>query len=267
MLPSPKIIKYTARAQLKNKWVSAVCVSLIFLATVIFNGILAGIISSVLISASSLVFAVVLAFFVIFMLFLTIPLFQGVIRWFWFFSIEKELDISSVFYYYSDAKLLGKTIVFYSQLIFALIIRGILVFIPAILYLVLSSQQFYEMFGIVAPTILPVLWPLGYLLYFVCGILFLILAQKFALAPGILATNDDITVDDAIVLSKYLSAINRNAFISFALSFIGWGILCLLGVTMIFILPYMFMAYAVFTKFTISNHRYEQGKMGEKAYI
>ena len=265
MLPSARAVKTTAKAQLKNQWPNCICVGLIPVAAFLFL-ILFGILISIMVPKNVLAIPFIFIL-VVLTVFLSIPLIQGCIRWFWFFSIEKPLGISHVFYYYSEWNLVYKTIVLYTLTIWNLMLKALLCYIPLIISYLLTNQNFYELIGISAPLIIPVLWPIYYLLFAVCSVLFIFVAQNNLFALIVMVIDEDLDCIEIIILAKkLLKGKNGSAFLLF-FSFFGWMLINFLGIPLVFTIPYMLMAYAVFAKFLVFNHRYEQGIIGEKPLI
>ena len=98
-IPNSSVVKTTARAALKGRWVEAVTVSSLGLFSLLIVSFIQSIVSisnnEWLMRASSIVA-------VIFSIFVLSPLFLGIIRFFWRLTDSAKDDMSSVFYYFGS---------------------------------------------------------------------------------------------------------------------------------------------------------------------
>ncbi len=266
MLPSPKVVKCNARAALKNKWPQSIAVSFIVLAAFIFNNFFLGVLQAQG-SAKNLILMGVLLICTAFFVVLTIPLFFGAIRWFWFLAIEKELPVAEIFYYYSDFRLFVRTLGLYVRLLLRTVFFGFCCFIPLIVLLVLQNQAFYDLTGLKAPMVMPILWPLEYVFFLIGMFLTIVIMMKYSLSPIIAVMNDDIPLSSVIKNSARLVGNERAEVLSFICSFIGWFLLGLLGIPLFYTLPFIIMSYSVFSKFIFFAHRKNAAALGEKPLI
>ena len=92
------------------------------------------------------------------------------------------------------------------------------------------------------------------LLFIIPGI---IASYRYSMVPYILAENPDMSPKDAISLSKVLMIGNKWRLFCLNLSFIGWDILCVLtlGVLYIWVSPYKHAALAAFYRSIIPANR------------
>ena len=96
--------------------------------------------------------------------------------------------------------------------------------------------------GMLLMTIYIVGWTL---LLIVPGI---IKSLSYALTPFILVDNPELSADGAIVLSMKMMDGHKLDFFILCLSFIGWGLLCILtlGIGFFWLIPYQYTAVAAF---------------------
>ena len=118
MLPSSKVIKNTARKQLKNNWTQAIIAASVLLLVVILAAVWGSMVLALLSGIrmvnglfSSAAWFLATAFGATISLSIIIPLMQGVVRWFWFLGLEKELPLSEAFYYFSEWSLFSKSLI------------------------------------------------------------------------------------------------------------------------------------------------------------
>ena len=93
------------------------------------------------------------------------------------------------------------------------------------------------------------------------------IAVRYSLAPVIAVINEDIDARSAIALSATIARRYKNAYFNVLVSFIGWIVLSVLGVTMLYTLPFLFVSYTVFCRFAINSYRTDCCVRGEKPLI
>ena len=100
----------------------------------------------------------------------------------------------------------------------------------------------HNVWGMFLMTVFIVLWSL---LLFIPGI---IKAFAYSLTPYILVDRPELSANEAINLSKAMMKGHKFDFFWLGLSFIGWGILCVLtlGIGIFWLMPYMYTTYAAF---------------------
>ncbi len=262
MKPSSRIIKETARTQLKNHWVQAIFVTLVLLAVVLFVQIFSSaffylfkrvVYSGTSLSAVGIVLVVVCS---LFSLCLVIPVFQGTVRWFWFLGIDKVLPIQDIFYYYSEVRLFVKALAVNLQLAARVVITVILCCSPATIGL-RAAEALEKEFKYIAKLVSG----FSFFLLLAGVLLALKLVSKYLIIPALLAAKEELDINDITTISKIIT-FGKNGYMPLVASFIGWIILSFLGVTLLYTVPYFLAAYVVFARFTITNHRFEAARHG-----
>ncbi|MEE0945235.1 MAG: DUF975 family protein [Acutalibacteraceae bacterium] len=246
-MASSKAVKATALAILKGNWGNAVAMAMIpFCASVI--AYLIGSLLSLPMGTFSAIIVIAIN------LILCAPLWLGAIRCYWRMANDVKDGVSEVFYYFSDVALYKRTL-FFSLRLFLLVALGIVVvFIPALAVDFVTSESFYTMLNIATP-----LWVLN--LNFISGILgFLGFAASIAyvicffLAAFVFVTRDDIEPSKCIREGMKMAKYTKNTFSSYVFSFLGWILLSLFFVPVIFTAPYMLMAYTVGCRFAVASY-------------
>ena len=124
MSANSRVVKITAKATLKNNYVPSIF-SVLALVFCCFIGLYStGYLSLVV---GEIISSVILFFYTIF---LTIPLFFGVLRFFWRMLCSSIDNPVSVFYFFSEKKLYFNCLKLTLKLILKAIVPAIILFIP-----------------------------------------------------------------------------------------------------------------------------------------
>lgn len=104
------------------------------------------------------------------------------------------------------------------------------------------SNYWHKVWGMLLTYIFIVLWSL---LFLIPGI---IKAYSYAMTPFILEENPELSANEAIDRSRFMMRGHKFDLFWLQLSFIGWGLLCLLtaGIGLLWLVPYMQTATAAF---------------------
>ncbi len=265
MLPSSKVIKNTARKQLKNNWTQAIIAVSVLLLAVILAAVW-GSMALALLSGikmvnglfSSAAWFLATAFGTTISLSIIIPLMQGVVRWFWFLGLEKELPLSEAFYYFSEWSLFSKSLILGLRFLGRVILTFFICSLPAAA--VFSAAESEDANALLLRVLAILLLLLG-------SLITVRAALSYCLAPIALVINEELQPHDAIEISKSIVSANKGACFFVALSFLGYGLISILGITLIYTLPFVFVSYSVFVRFLITGHRFEAARYGIKPLI
>ena len=253
-------IKKTAKSLLSGNMLKSVISSLVFLFCVWIGVNL----STVITTFCGSVYSYIFLFF--FTLYLTIPLFFGLLRFTW--RLIKDLDDKpiSVFYYFSHISLYFKVLKLVFAVFFKLLPIAVILFLPVFFIWVLSQSFIFEMFDISIP-----LWSrnLTYALFFsrtISNFLLIFFSLKYYIAPVLFVADEKIDVREALYMSYVISKKTSLDFIFLIFSFTGWIIVSLFAFPLIFTLPYFLTAYAVHTDLAITEYNEHIEKLNEKNY-
>lgn len=269
MLPKSRVIKLTARTGLRGHWPEAMAVTVILSLSILFAEMFRATVASVfgtMLSTSDGRFTVpglvVMLFVAVIVIFFSVPLCLGVVRWFWNLSGSKVRPIREIFYYYSEWHLFTKSVFTAARLLVKVLWAALLCYLPAWLVWALTQNSVYELIGIKPLTDAAVLWPLLYLFCILSTLVLLKIILRYLLAPILVILDEDLDPGDAVNISKTIAKTHKNAYVYIFLSFLGWIAFSAFGVTLLYTLPFLFMSYAVFARFAISNHWHEAEREG-----
>lgn len=248
-MPGNAAVKNTARVILKGMWPKLIACTFLGIA-VAFIGIYA--ISAVSLLVFGAVWMELLALICYFLL-IFMPLSLGILRFVWRQINDADDDIEIVFYYFSSAAQYFKSLLFTVTFGIKLLISAVLAFFPylAVRYALYSSADFLsEQMEMRLLFLSAIFW--------LCGmIFFIILSVRYYISPLLFVCCSDIEVSEVMHLSKLISRKTAGSYIVLVLGMIGWILLSVFGITMIYTVPYLLLTYAVHCRYAIYyyNHR------------
>ena len=259
---SSKTIKATARTNLRSKWTQALAVTVILLAAVFTSILLCELILSVFKTVifnqsgaytwlgSIVALAVSICSFV-----LSLPVIQGAVRWFWALIIDSELSLSELFYYYSSPKLLSKTLMLYARVIVRYIVTAVICFAPSVAIWFVGENVLQNVREYTEALPIFSVKPLAIFFAVIGLVFFLKFAFKTSFSMVLIVIDERLDYVDALSLSKKICAKKRFSCVYIILSYFGWLLISLLGITMLYTLPFMLCSYVVSARFAITNYR------------
>ena len=248
MTPTNSVVKITAKSVLSNKWVRAIFATAILLFILFISLNTASILNLVLGDIFANVFLAAISFFMIF------PVALGLIRYFWRFLFEVEDNPTMIFYYISNSKVYKKSLTLIFNLSYRFILYSLLINLPRIILILMSKSFVYEFIGMPIPMWSANLSGVSTILGVISSVVIFFVISKFYLAPVIFVADDNIDVHEAMHMSTIISKKSSMDFYYLILSFIGWLLLCLLVVPLIFVLPYFIVSYLVHVRFAIAEY-------------
>ncbi len=253
---SSKAVKATAKMLLKENWTGAIAVaaapvlatSVVYIASYLLNLPLGNF--SVIIN--------IVAYF-----FLLSPLWLGVFRCYWRMANDVKDAYSETFYFFSSFHLYKRALAYTFKITFRLAVVFLLFFLPAIIVKLLTTEYFYEFFGMTTP-----LWVLGFSPAFYV-LEFAGLSASVAYLFGIFlptflfVANEDMSASDCIKRGIEIGKTCKNSIATITLSYSWWILLSLFMVPLLFTLPYLLMSYIVACRFGVTQYNLNIDKMNE----
>lgn len=269
MLPTNVAAKSTARVTLKKRWPAAIAVSLIlltvFVMEIYFQQLMLIIVkgdfiwspfqpqnivylnqwSNVLVTVISTAFCVAISF----------PLFFGVLRWFWRVTNGADDSVGGVFYYFSSVDKYFMAIKLFWGFFWRTVVITAIVFLPYIIVTVLTSPDVYALFGKSIPLGISSLASISGFLAVIGTVGFIALIIRYYLVPSIIFWDETVSVHDAFKYSVIVSKGSKSAYFYFLISFIGWLVLSLLAIPLLFTIPYFLGSVTVFSRYILNNYQ------------
>ncbi|MGI6280174.1 MAG: DUF975 family protein [Acutalibacteraceae bacterium] len=241
-------VKSTAKTALRGNWTGAIAACCVLLFTLL---LCVNIASAISMFAGNIAFAVS---FLIMLLFLGFPVFLGVLRFIWRMMFSMQDSPLQVFYWFSSTANYKKAVKFIISFVLRIVFWSVLLNLPAWILQAFSSGYVFEFFDIAAPIWTANLkYPIGFLKS-AAGIAVFVIMLRYYLAPILLVADDNIDVYEAMHMSSVISRKTAVDFIYFIFSFLGWILLSLFVVPLIFTLPYIVTSYAVHVRFCVAEY-------------
>ncbi len=166
-----------------------------------------------------------------------VPLYMGAFRWLWNMLSGADEPMSTLFFYYDNLSDYKKSISLGFNFMLRILLWSIAALIPFVFFmaLCLASSSYESNFGMVTVIIVFFLTVLSA----VFGIIFIIAKLcKYILAIPMIFADENLSVKDVFYLSKRIIKGKRAGLMLLVISFVGWLLLCLLAIPMIWVLPY-----------------------------
>ncbi len=255
-------IKVCAKQALKNHWPEAIAVSMTMVALSLLDVILQAILTTVfrvdtvwsvleptaLPKYSVVAGAGITVFSSLYGLLLYTPFVFGVLRWFWMLIQGKNCAIGDVFYYFSSGKRFLKVVSVSFFLLLRVILGAIVCFLPYALCSLLTTPELYNAFGYSMPVIISGIFPLEYFFELAGSFLFLFWCSRYALFFVALFEQPELSANSMISYSVKLTKGKLFKLVGFVASFIGWFLLCILVLPMLFVVPFALASFAIYAR-------------------
>ena len=272
MLPTNAAAKSTARVTLKKRWPAAIAVSLILLTVFIigiyFQQLLLTILkgdnvwsplepqniiylnqwSNVLVTVASTLFSFIITF----------PLVLGVLRWFWRITGGADDSVGGVFYYFSSVNNYILSLKVFWGFFWRTVALTAIVFLPYMIVYAATSPEVYALFGTSVPLGISSLSSIADFLVILGLVGLIVFIIRYYLVTSILFWDETISVHDAFKYSAVVSKGSKSAYFYFVISFIGWFVLSLLAVPLLFTVPYFLASVTVFSRYVINHYQRTQ---------
>ena len=250
-IPTSSVVKNTAKTIMKRNPLSSVIICLFLLVTFFVTQLLfTGILSQLL---GKSIFLKIGAFF---LLVITVfwPVFMGTIRYFWVLTEQKEYFLEAVFYYFSSMKRYKRAVKTAGLLLLRVFLIGFISLIPCLISSLFEHSWIYTTLNSDVP-----LWSANLQLITdflkLAGIIVTVcLSLKYYLVPIVAVMDENLYLMETIHISEMISKHSLGAFASLMWSFTGWFLLSLLGIPLVYTLPYFLICYVVHSRFAIVNY-------------
>jgi len=248
MSVASNVVKITAKTSLKGNYIKVLINSAVLIFSFIFNYYIS---SLVYLFAGKIITDI---FNMLFFVFIIFPLIIGIFRYFWRLIFNCADNPITVFYYFSSKSLYFKTIKLLLSVIIKLLPIAILIFLPAIFVWLLSKNWIFDLFNISIP-----LWSrnLEYAIAFtntLSTVIVSLISLRYYIAPILIVSNEDMNIKEAMNLSIIISKKSALDFIYLIFSFLGYIILSVFAIPLLFTIPYFLTAYVVHARFVIAEY-------------
>ncbi len=248
-MPGNTAVKSTARVSLKKFWPQAIACIMVLAATV-FIAVYFCFINQIVLKENA--YLLNIPILIIYSFSAVIPILFGVLRFFWRSTAGTVDSLLSLFYYYGDRRIFLRLIGFSVTFIIKNVLVAAVTFLPYIITRITSllpHKIFPESFSLQLDIISGVLFLIG-------AVFFVLATLKYYPAPMLFVGCEDKHWTEVFYIAKHVSRYTSGPFVILAVGFIGWMLLSLLGVTVVFTLPYMFAAYSVHCRYAFNYYNH-----------
>ena len=250
-IPGSAVVKSTAKAALTGKYLGAAVAALL----PVFAYYLLNILTSCAYTVLPERFGIFVTLFsYVFTVFAIFPLFLGVVRFFWRLTDGLEEAPVEAFCYFGSFTLYKRAI----KSAFIILFKFLTVFIPSMLpyyvTVLLSNTWLYQFLGTEIPLWVAGLALLSAFLKYAGIFVGLILFARYYLFAAVVVMDDELLLYEAVHISTMISSRSAGAFAALIVSLIGWILLSLLIVPMIYTAPLILSCFVIHCRYTIVNH-------------
>lgn len=260
MTVASSTIKTTAKDILKKNGMKSVivCSALLFCYLINYN----------IISCLSLVTGDIVAnvLFIVALLFLFAPVLLGALRYFWRMICGVSDNPTALFYYFTSKKLYKKSMQLILNLAVKTALFALVLLIPYFIVSAISSAEFFEAIDVAIPLWTANLANMTVFLKTIAIVATISLMLKFYLAPMLLVADENMEVTEAIHMSAVISRNTMLDFISLIFTMLGWILLSLLFIPLLYTLPLFITVYLTHCSFAVADYNNHIKQMNEKNF-
>lgn len=245
--PSP-VVKLTAKNALAGRWLPSAAVCTVLLLVYFTGDILASLISMPFGTTGYILF------FALFTVFALFPLILGATYYFRRLLWGSTDSALIIFKFFSSVQLYKRAINLSLLLALKLIAAAVVLFLPCLLVLLLSSEWLYAFFDMSLPIWASNMWVLNSFLVIFAVLALCFVMLKYYLSAFLLVCDENMTAAEAVNMSTIISKRSGANFVGLIMSFAPWILLSLLVAPLIFTLPYFIASYCVHCRFSIAEY-------------
>lgn len=248
MVAPSAIVKLTAKTAMKGKFVKCVVA-----ATII---VFASLIVIYTLSLAAMVFGEFAYAFLltVAMLLIIAPLLLGAFHFFRRMYDNAEDSLIVIFHYFSSRELYSRALKLVGLIFLKSLLLYVIFLVPYGITELLASSFLYDTLNISMPVFASNLWVLSAFFKVIADIAVLFLMLRYYLAPFLFVSDEEMDAAECIHMSSVISKRTVFDFIFLIFSFLGWIILSLFMMPIIFTLPYFIISYIVHGKFAVSQY-------------
>lgn len=250
-MPSIAAVKSTVKSTLKGRWPEVIAVGLLPLFAFYFFNLTASVISSLLKGYEEFLLIGILLLSAVFVV---LPLFFGVLRYFWRITDGAEEEISTAFYFFTNKFLYAKSLKLTLVILFKIGLVFFLCLIPFFAVSLFSRFLVYDIFKEALPV-----WAINISafksLFYNLGSLFaFLISLRYYLIPVIAILDENLLVLEAVHISTTLAKRSLSSFLGLIFSCLGWIVLSVFVLPQIYTMPFLLGCYVVHSRFAIVNY-------------
>ncbi len=181
------------------------------------------------------------------------PLKLGELGWYYEAGKHQQEGISSIFEYFGSVKLYMRSVLLDLTIGVRVALVGIVLLIPASVCFAAGSYMWQSDTAPMEKMLVLGIY-LGGMVLTAVGIFFtMIYKKRFFLAPYLVVSNPDITIGKAIKVSIVATKGRQCSLLLFDLSFIGWFLLSMLVLPLLYVRPYLGVSRGLYARYLIER--------------
>jgi uncharacterized membrane protein len=219
-------------------------------------------ISELLLFRASSAETIILAIFLFVVILLEIPLLLGIMRWYYRMIQGEAIPFADIFLYYESLRLYCKAIWLFITVFVRSLLWAFAFLTPPSAMLGLSLQmvgnRFRPLFGNaqLSVTVGTMGVTISTILLALTAVLYAVFMNRYTLTFYLFFDNPDTKITDLIKTSIHYTKGYRASLAAFALSFIGWFLLCILILPLFYVVPYGVASITLYARYIIERcHR------------
>ena len=261
-IPDSYVVKNTVNATLKDRRISAgIAGSLPYVTCLVLLSVYE--VVALLLSREKLILTAV---FLVVGVFLFLPAFLGVLRWFWRMAEGLDDPVSEIFYYFKGFFLYKRAVKCILFLTFKCAVGLFVCLLPFFIVNILSNAWIYQFLGTEIPLWVAGLAVVEAFLRLVGIIIGILVISRYYLFPALVVMDDNTLLLEAMHSSVVVSKRSVSYFLSLIISMLGWIILSVFMIPIFYTAPLFFTAYVVHARYAIANHNQNIDKQKKDEY-
>lgn len=250
-MPSAFAVKSTVKSTLKGRWPEAIIVGLMPTFAFYMFSLISSVVSPL---AKGKEDYLLIAILLLSAVFVVLPLFFGVLRFFWRITDGADEGVSSAFHFFTSKNLYIRSLKLTLVTSFKIGLVFLLCLLPFFAVELFSHFLVYDIFKEVLPVWAINLSAFKNLFYTVGSIFAIILSLRYYLIPVIAVMDEKLLVFEAVHISTLLARRNLSSFFGLIFSNLGWILLSFLVLPQIYTLPFLLGCYVVHSRFVMVNY-------------
>ncbi len=250
-MPSVAAVKSTVKSSLKGRWPEAIATGLLPLFAFYFFNLSASVISPILKGYENYLLIAILLLSVVFVV---LPLFFGVLRYFWRITDGAEEEISTAFHFFKSKSLYLRSLKLTLVISFKIGVVFFLCLIPFFAVELFSQFLVYDIFKEALPVWAINISAFKSLFYNFGSFFAFAISLRYYLIPVIAVMDENLLVLEAVHISTTVAKRSFSSFSALIFSCLGWIALSILVLPQIYTVPFLLGCYVVHSRFALVNY-------------
>ncbi len=241
-------VKETAKKILKGNFAVSAAVAAITVCAILICILAVGLLTTVFGNIIAVAINLLLELFIIY------PLLLGVLRFFRRMQWGVVDRPSAVFHYFSQKQQYKRALLLIGGIFIKVLSLEILIYLPFVASYLLTSSNFYRLFGIAMPAWAAQLGAVPIILKGISAVVVFFVTLRYYLAPFLFVADEKMDPAEAILTSQTISRRTVYDFLGLLLTLAPFILLCFLFIPIVFFLPYLIACYLVHCRYAVADY-------------